>query len=160
MAERTRQAWAIIRRRSELFREGVDDETGDFEEYHDPVTNKHFWYYWRTGITRTDMPNCLLPQDADEIEAERAAEDARRKEVPQYKTLEDVRRAREEDGWRKQLKDARRKEERQKELARQKEIEAQKRLNRVVEKPYVVPRRRVAGEQAGADAAGGQWRPR
>ena len=50
----------------------------------------------------------------------------------------------------KQLLDARRKEERQKELARLKAIEDAKRLNRVVEKPYSVPRRRVAG--AGADA--------
>ena len=99
MAERTRFAWAVVRQRSELFREGADDETGDFEEYVDPVTKSHFWYYWRTGITRTEMPKCLLPQDADEIEAEREAEDARRKQKPVYKSLEEVRRAREEDGY-------------------------------------------------------------
>ena len=149
MAEKVRLAWSAVRRRSDLFREGVDEAAGgDYEEYADPVSKQHFWYFWRDGATSTEMPPSLLPQDPDEAEAERAAEIARRGEKPVYHSLEEVRQAREEEGWAKQLADARKRDDRLKELAKENAIAAKKKLNRVVDKPYVVPRKRASGGDA------------
>ena len=114
-----------MRRRSDLFREGVDEAAGgDYEEYADPVSKQHFWYFWRDGATSTEMPPSLLPQDPDEAEAERAAEIARRAEKPVYHSLEEVRQAREEEAWAKQLADARKRDDRLKELAKENAIAA------------------------------------
>ena len=151
-AEKLRMVWATVRRRADLYREGTDEAAGgEYEEYRDPTSKQHFWYFWRTGITSTVMPPSLLPEDPASIEAERLAEIEKRKHKPVFASLEAVRQSREEEAWKKQLTDAYRKEDRQKELDKANEIERQKRLNRVVEKPYQVPKRRMAG--GGADVA-------
>jgi hypothetical protein len=57
--------------------------------------------------------------------------------VLRYKSIEEVRRAREEAAWDKQLKDARRKEERLQQLEEQRLIDLEKRKNRVVERSVI-----------------------
>jgi hypothetical protein len=48
-AEKDRYAWAVIRRRSIMYREDTD-----FEQYCDSQTKLMFWFFWKSGDTHTE----------------------------------------------------------------------------------------------------------
>jgi hypothetical protein len=148
-AERERFAWAIIRRRSDLFAEGTDDDCGAYEQYMDTETGLMFWFYYESGESSTKPPPSLVEPDVDDVDEAWLKEQEERNR-PKFKTVGEVRQAREEAEWHKQLEDSRRKVARLNDLAEQKRVEEFKRKNRIVDKPYLVPRKR--GADPGADA--------
>jgi hypothetical protein len=111
-AERERFAWALVRRRAILFK-----EEPVFEQYTDTKTNLMFWYFWQKGVSHTEytLPHKYRPrQYGDDSDDEEVGQ-----KKPQYQSAAEMRRAREEEEWRKNLSDARRKEERRLEREKQ-----------------------------------------
>jgi ankyrin repeat protein len=111
-AERERFGWALVRRRAVLF-----TEEPNYEQYTDTKTNLMFWFFWEKGISHTEysLPHKYRPkQYGDDSDDEEVGP-----KKPQYKSSAEVRIAREEEEWRKNLSDARRKEERRLEREKQ-----------------------------------------
>ena len=112
-AERDRYAWALIRRRAVLYK-----EEPNFEQYTDPQTSLMFWYFWEKGVSHTEytLPKKYRPRGFDDD----SDDDDQGPKKPKYRSSAEVRQAREEAEWRKNLLDARRKEERRLEHEKQK----------------------------------------